>query len=121
MLGGTSYDAAVDMWSFGCILAEWLQLGEPLMQGTSEGDQLNVIFRLLGTPSESSWPKFFTYRAIETNLYQLVENHTMSLSADGKLAKLPKSVLRKKFPAEGCTPARPGRASVLAVPAPRDP
>lgn len=107
LLGGTSYDAAVDMWSFGCILAEWLQLGEPLMQGTSEGDQLNVIFRLLGTPSESSWPKFFTYRAIETNLYQLVENHTMSLSADGKLAKLPKSVLRKKFPAEGYTPSAP--------------
>ena len=27
-----AYGSAVDMWSFGCILAEWLQLGEPLMQ-----------------------------------------------------------------------------------------
>ena len=32
LLGDTSYGTAVDMWSFGCILAEWLQLGEPLMQ-----------------------------------------------------------------------------------------
>ena len=30
LLGDNTYGTSVDMWSFGCILAEWLQLGEPL-------------------------------------------------------------------------------------------
>ena len=32
LLGDKTYGSAVDMWSFGCIFAEWLQLGEPLVQ-----------------------------------------------------------------------------------------
>jgi len=102
LLGEKRYGTAVDMWSFGCIFAEWLQKGEPLCCGTSELDQVNTIFKLLGTPSEHSWPSFHKLRAIESGL-TFVENHTMKLGPDGTLIKLPKSALRQKFPAVGYT------------------
>lgn len=49
------YATPVDIWSCGCIMAELLRL-KPLFSGVSEGDQLDKIFRVLGTPSESTWP-----------------------------------------------------------------
>ena len=45
----------MDVWSTGCILAE-LSCRRPLFPGDSEIDQLFRIFRLLGTPTEASWP-----------------------------------------------------------------
>ncbi len=105
LLGEKRYGSAVDMWSFGCIFAEWLQHGEPLFQGTSEPDQLNVIFRLIGTPSEHSWPAFPTLPSVASGLYTFVENFSMSLGPDGSLIRMPKNALRKSFPAVGYTPA----------------
>jgi cell division cycle 2-like protein len=49
------YGPEIDMWSVGCIMAELL-LGRVLMRGTGELEQINCIFRTLGTPTESSWP-----------------------------------------------------------------
>ena len=43
---------AIDMWSFGCILAE-LYTGFPLLPGEDEGDQLAAMLELLGMPSDS--------------------------------------------------------------------
>jgi len=103
LLGEKRYGTAVDMWSFGCIFAEWLQRGEPLLQGTSEPDQVNTIFKLLGTPSEHSWPNFSKLKAVENGLLQFVECHLIKLGPDGELIKLPKSQLRQKFPAQGYT------------------
>ena len=42
---------AIDMWSFGCILAE-LYTGIPIFPGEDEGDQLACIIELLGMPSQ---------------------------------------------------------------------
>ncbi|XP_043686330.1 cyclin-dependent kinase 4-like isoform X1 [Vespula pensylvanica] len=56
VLLGCSYATPVDTWSVGCILAELSRL-KPLFPGTSEGDQLDRIFRIIGTPSEVEWPK----------------------------------------------------------------
>ena len=39
------YSTAVDMWSVGCIFAEFL-LQKPLFRGKSEIDQLNQIFKV---------------------------------------------------------------------------
>ncbi|ODV84001.1 hypothetical protein CANARDRAFT_236831 [[Candida] arabinofermentans NRRL YB-2248] len=47
---GLSYTSSVDMWSFGCIIAE-LFLGLPLFPGTSEFNQLTRIIEMLGMPS----------------------------------------------------------------------
>ncbi|XP_017766510.1 PREDICTED: cyclin-dependent kinase 4-like [Eufriesea mexicana] len=55
VLLGCSYATPVDIWSVGCILAELSRL-EPLFPGTSEGDQLDRIFQVIGTPSQEEWP-----------------------------------------------------------------
>lgn len=49
------YSTPVDIWSVGCIFAEMAN-GRPLFAGTSETDQLDRIFRLLGTPSVDIYP-----------------------------------------------------------------
>lgn len=55
LLGATTYSTAVDMWSVGCIFAEML-LMKPLLPGRGEIDQMDQIFRLLGSPSPETWP-----------------------------------------------------------------
>jgi cell division cycle 2-like protein len=57
LLGAQTYTTSVDVWSVGCIFAELLQ-HSPLFMGRSEIDQLNQIFKELGTPNESIWPGF---------------------------------------------------------------
>ena len=47
------------MWSVGCIFAEFL-LKEPLFQAKAEIDLLSMIFRLLGPPTNNSWPEYST-------------------------------------------------------------
>lgn len=46
-----SYTHQIDMWSFGCLLAEML-LGQPLFQGEDSTDQFVSIIAVLGTPSQ---------------------------------------------------------------------
>ncbi|GJJ07810.1 hypothetical protein Clacol_002015 [Clathrus columnatus] len=56
LLGSRHYSTALDMWSVGCIFAEMALYGVPLFPGDSEIDQIFKIFRILGTPSEETWP-----------------------------------------------------------------
>ncbi|KAG7717715.1 hypothetical protein KL949_002989 [Ogataea haglerorum] len=49
VLLGLSYSSSVDMWSFGCIVAE-LFLGLPLFPGSSEYNQLYRIIQMMGMP-----------------------------------------------------------------------
>ncbi|KAJ3048067.1 hypothetical protein HDU99_009273 [Rhizoclosmatium hyalinum] len=57
LLGAKEYTTAIDMWSVGCIFAELVNK-EPLAPGRGEIDQLDKFFKLLGTPSEKTWPGF---------------------------------------------------------------
>ena len=62
LLGGEhgDYGPGVDLWSCGAVLAE-MSSGRPLLPGDSEIDQLFKTFRLLGTPTEATWPGVRAY------------------------------------------------------------
>lgn len=57
LFGEHIYGPEVDMWSIGCIFGELLKK-EAMLQGRGELDQLDKIFKLLGTPNDESWPGF---------------------------------------------------------------
>uniref|UniRef100_A0A8C9V3U1 Cyclin-dependent kinase 10 n=1 Tax=Scleropages formosus TaxID=113540 RepID=A0A8C9V3U1_SCLFO len=57
LLGSKTQTTAVDMWAVGCILAELLA-HKPLLPGSSEIQQVDLIVQLLGTPNENIWPGF---------------------------------------------------------------
>ncbi|CBZ49634.1 hypothetical protein NCLIV_001240 [Neospora caninum Liverpool] len=57
LLGEGTYDAACDVWAVGAIFGEFLRK-KPLFAGHGELDTLNKIFKLCGTPTETSWPEF---------------------------------------------------------------
>jgi len=55
LMGSRKYSTPVDVWSIGCIFAEMCN-GRPLFAGTSEPDQIDSIFRHLGTPADDIYP-----------------------------------------------------------------
>lgn len=55
LLGSRTYNTSIDIWSAGCIMAEMFT-GRPLFPGTANEDQILRIFRIMGTPTERSWP-----------------------------------------------------------------
>ncbi|KAG8928399.1 hypothetical protein FRC03_012361 [Tulasnella sp. 419] len=57
LFGETTYSTAIDVWSVGCVFGELL-LNEPVFQAKSELEMLGLIFKLLGSPTEESWPGF---------------------------------------------------------------
>lgn len=80
LLGCKEYSTPIDVWSCGCIFAELLAMA-PLFPGKSEVDQLNRIFKDLGTPNERVWPGY--------DQLPLVKKMTFT--------DYPVSQLRKKF------------------------
>lgn len=55
LLGANEYGPSVDMWSVGCLLAELLTR-KPLFPGKDEAEQLDLIFQVMGSPNEVTWP-----------------------------------------------------------------
>ncbi|KAK9690032.1 hypothetical protein RND81_09G099800 [Saponaria officinalis] len=80
LLGAKEYSTAVDMWSVGCIMAELLTR-KPLFDGKTEPEQLNKIFKILGTPDVNIWP-----------------NYSKSPSSKLKYVNQPHNQLHKLFP-----------------------
>jgi negative regulator of PHO system len=66
LLGSRMYNTSIDIWSAGCIMAEMFT-GRPLFPGTTNEDQLQRIFRLMGTPSERSWPGISLFPEYKSN------------------------------------------------------
>ncbi|KAF2399674.1 Pkinase-domain-containing protein [Trichodelitschia bisporula] len=66
LLGSRTYNTSIDIWSAGCIMAE-MYSGRPLFPGTTNEDQLQKIFRLMGTPSERSWPGLTQFTEYKPN------------------------------------------------------
>ncbi|CAG0912644.1 unnamed protein product, partial [Notodromas monacha] len=59
LLGSTEYSTPIDMWGVGCIFFE-MGAGRPLFPGSTIEDELSLIFKTLGTPSEDTWPGIST-------------------------------------------------------------
>ncbi|ACO68406.1 predicted protein [Micromonas commoda] len=57
LLGTQTYGPAVDMWSAGCIFAELLY-GKPILPVRDEVEQLDLIFKLCGSPVADEWPEY---------------------------------------------------------------
>lgn len=68
LLGSRTYNTSIDIWSAGCIMAE-MYTGRPLFPGTTNDDQLQKIFRLMGTPSERSWPGISQFPEYKANFH----------------------------------------------------
>ncbi|AES91061.1 putative protein-serine/threonine kinase CMGC-CDK-PITSLRE family [Medicago truncatula] len=85
LLGAKKYSKAIDMWSLGCIMAELISK-EPLFKGKTEVEQLDKIFRTLGTPDEKTWPGLSKLPGSKANF-----------------VKQRCSMLRMKFPAASFT------------------
>ena len=48
------YGPEIDLWSCGCIFAELL-IGKPLLPGEVEAQQLEMTWKLCGTPDQVGW------------------------------------------------------------------
>lgn len=66
LLGSRTYNTSIDIWSAGCIMAE-MYTGRPLFPGTTNEDQLVRIFRIMGTPSERTWPGISQFSEYKQN------------------------------------------------------
>lgn len=56
LLGSRKYSTPIDIWSAGCIFGE-MMTGKPMFPGSNESDELRLIFKALGTPTEKTWPE----------------------------------------------------------------
>eukprot|EP00039_Didymoeca_costata_P016542 m.298648 g.298648 ORF g.298648 m.298648 type:complete len:329 (-) comp16409_c1_seq36:1804-2790(-) len=56
LYGARCYDETVDIWAVGCIFAEMLN-NSPLFPGDNDIDQMSCVFKLLGTPTSTTWPE----------------------------------------------------------------
>lgn len=74
LLGSRQYTSAIDMWSVGCIFAEMIS-GYPIFPGQNEQDQLLRIFKILGTPSQPTWPSLVDLPSYKTDfpIYESTE------------------------------------------------
>lgn len=88
LLGEERYGKPVDVWSCGCILGE-LFTREPMFRGPTEIAQLEKIFSVCGTPTNSTWPDANKLRDYPN--YKPKKNYPRKLRSD--YAHLPELAL----------------------------
>ncbi|OAV99467.1 CMGC/CDK/CDK9 protein kinase, partial [Puccinia triticina 1-1 BBBD Race 1] len=55
LLGNRRYGTPVDLWGVGCVIAEMFK-GGPILTGSTDVNQCELIFRLCGSPTAESMP-----------------------------------------------------------------
>ncbi|CAH2050081.1 unnamed protein product [Thlaspi arvense] len=78
LLNSSEYTAAADVWSVGCICMELMDR-KPLFPGTSRVDQLRLLTKLLGTPTELDL-RFVPNEDVRKYIRQLFEYPRQELS-----------------------------------------
>uniref|UniRef100_A0A8C6UBY6 cyclin-dependent kinase n=1 Tax=Neogobius melanostomus TaxID=47308 RepID=A0A8C6UBY6_9GOBI len=87
LLGSTEYSTPIDMWGVGCILYE-MATGRPMFPGATVKEELHLIFRLIGIPTEESWPGISSNEDFRSYLFpqyrpQALINHVPRLDTEG--------------------------------------
>uniref|UniRef100_A0A7N4V1D0 cyclin-dependent kinase n=1 Tax=Sarcophilus harrisii TaxID=9305 RepID=A0A7N4V1D0_SARHA len=87
LLGSTDYSTQIDMWGVGCIFYE-MATGRPLFPGSTVEEQLHFIFRILGTPTEETWPGISSNEEFKNYDYpkyraEALLSHAPRLDTDG--------------------------------------
>lgn len=62
------------MWCVGCIFAALL-LKKHLFLGFNERDQVDLIFQIIGTPTEMTWPEVTSLRGMKRYLLSSSPSH----------------------------------------------
>lgn len=65
LLGDRRYTSQIDLWSVGCIMAEFWKR-HAIMQGTNEYHQLELISKLCGTIDAKAWPNVVDLKHFQT-------------------------------------------------------
>jgi cyclin-dependent kinase 16 len=87
LLGSVDYSTHIDMWGVGCIFYEMVT-GHAIFPGSTDDEQLNLIWRMLGTPSEETWPGVsrlpqFSASRFEKHPPRDISTHVPRLHKDG--------------------------------------
>ncbi|XP_067832250.1 cyclin-dependent kinase 16-like isoform X6 [Heptranchias perlo] len=87
LLGSTEYSTQIDMWGVGCIFYE-MATGRPLFPGSTVEEELHFIFRVLGTPTEETWPGILANEEFRSYNYpkyrpEPLVNHAPRLDTEG--------------------------------------
>ncbi|KAF3935533.1 hypothetical protein ABW19_dt0201775 [Dactylella cylindrospora] len=77
-LGERNYTAAVDIWGVGCVFAE-MKKGKPILPGSSDNNQIELIFQLCGSPNERTMPGW--ERLPDSRLVRSFGNYPRTLEA----------------------------------------
>merc|ERR1712071_307423 len=94
LLGVKEYSTPIDVWSVGCIFGELLTL-EAIFQGKSEADQINKIFRELGTPNDNIWPGYSNLPYVKKGAFANNPNSNLRKRFSSRLSELGLDLLQK--------------------------
>lgn len=86
LLGERTYGPAIDMWGAGCIMGE-LWTRNPIMQGTTEQQQLHLISNLCGSINPEVWPgvdslEYYTKMELRQNHKRIVQERLRNVIKD---------------------------------------
>ena len=87
LLGSTDYNYSIDMWGVGCIFFEMVS-GRPMFPGSTPENELTLIFKMLGTPNERTWPGIERNADFVNSNYPMyrpekLHNHVPRIELDG--------------------------------------
>jgi len=96
LMGNVKYSTPIDVWSAGCIFYE-MATGQPLFPGSKRNDQLDRIFKLFGTPDETTWPgikELPDYLALSNEFGSYLPQNLTSSNIDDKGLELLNKMLQ---------------------------
>uniref|UniRef100_A0A131XJH2 cyclin-dependent kinase n=1 Tax=Hyalomma excavatum TaxID=257692 RepID=A0A131XJH2_9ACAR len=90
LLGSTDYSTSLDMWGVGCIFIEMIT-GAAAFPGVKDTtDQLDKIWRILGTPTEETWEGVSRYKNYKLHKFGMYPGQPLK-QAFPKLSEIPQA------------------------------